>query len=245
MSKSSAKRWWIGVIGLLLTLFLLTQIPIAWLLSLQAEDSRFRLTDATGNISQGSGTWQFTSHGDDGEVRSLAGQVDWRLSVMGLLATRPYQVTVTQGGSTLAGQASFNGSRVRLYDWSGQIAPDSLQAGLGLNLDQPVQIQALSGIMADAPLLTGQASLAPATMHHRMAGITGRVKLPALTADIAPMADAQGTDIQINAPSGRVATVAWTAENIQIGVMYRLIKEMTGMKVNLVDDDKVVLEINR
>lgn len=242
----TGRYWLIGVIALLVLLvFLLVQMPVAWLLGMQAEQGRFRLLSATGNLISGTGVWEFRSQNNENQTRFLRGQVQWQLSLSGLLTTKPYTVTVSQGDSQLSGQASFDGRLVRLYQWSGKITPDSLKAAVGLSVDQPVVVHELSGVMAATPELTGRATLDAAQITYHVAGLTGGVKMPALTAQMSVMPEAQGTQIQVSSPAGTVAQIAWGANQIHIGITYRLIKEMTGVSIPITDDDTVVMEMVR
>lgn len=238
--KKRRLMWLVLALGGFL-LFLLVQLPISWLLAQPEATARVTLVQATGNVLAGDGVWQWrTASGE-----ALTGQLKWRLSIKGLLTGKPYQVTVSQGTSQLSGQLSLSHSGATLYDWTGRIKPESLYAATGLMVDMPVQLNTLSGQVGDTLVLTGQANMAPAQFGYHLHGITGHIGMPALQADIAPTENADGTLIRVMSPSGQVAMVTLIDGQIETGLTYRLLKDITGLGLGLASDDAIMMQLTR
>lgn len=230
------------VVGLMcFLLFLCLQMPVTWLLGKPDASARIYLLEATGNVLSGTGRWQWHTDADN----VMTGQIEWRLSPSGLLAAKPYHLIITQGQSHLSGQASIGWSDVELYDWTGHIAPQTLQSGLGLMTDMPIQVNALSGTVGDTPILTGQASMAPAHIGYRLHGLQGRIAMPALQADIRPSQANAGTDIHVLSSSGQLAELQFVNGQLHIGLTYRLLKEVTGLSLGLAGDDAIMMRLTR
>ena len=118
MNNKRMMKFWLLTSVTLFSLFLLLQVPAAWLLKKFAPELR-HIHNVNGNIWTGQADWQ-TSH--------LKGTIHWNTRPWELIRLRTAaNVTIHSGQTQLDGIVSYGlGKRLYIKNLQGEISPDTL-----------------------------------------------------------------------------------------------------------------------
>lgn len=119
MNKKTKQLTWWSFAVLAFLLFVVLQIPAAWLISKFSKNSQL-LQNVSGNLWQGQADW----HKDP-----LRGSVSWKTRPLDLLLLRlGANLEIHSGNTQLSGRAAYGlGKKLIIRQMSGQIAPETLK----------------------------------------------------------------------------------------------------------------------
>lgn len=185
ITKKRRVHLWLILFGGLLALFLLLQVPAAWLLKKFAPTQQ-QLHNVSGNIWQGRADWR---------MGNVHGTLNWRTRPWELLRLRLASDVQLQSGQTrLQGIASAGiGKRYQMRDWNGKISPETLTAMLpwqwpaaSINVrDLALAYRATQGITDAA----GQLSWAGGMLNYPMGQRLERIDIPPLLGNLSLQKD--------------------------------------------------------
>lgn len=117
-NKPKYIRWWIFAF-VVFAFFVMLQVPAAWLISKFYKNNQI-LHNVSGNIWQGQADWR---------QGNLRGSLRWTTRPLDLLLLRAgAQLEIHSGHTHLEGVIGYGfGQKIMLRDFSGQIAPETLQ----------------------------------------------------------------------------------------------------------------------
>lgn len=118
IAKPKYIKWWIFAI-LVFLIFVLLQIPAAWLISKFYKNNQV-LKNVSGNIWQGQADWQ---------KGNLKGSLNWKTRPLDLFLLRlGAQIEVHSGNTQLEGKVGYGlGQKIIIQHLNGQIAPETLK----------------------------------------------------------------------------------------------------------------------
>lgn len=141
-NKRPRKLWWL--VGLIVfALFVLLQMPVAWVLEKYAPESPY-VQHVSGNLWQGSAIWQSPTTFTD--KPPLTGSVSWTWQPWHLVVGKiGADIDISTGQSRLDGQLKISRSSWQVTDMSGKIAPETLANVVDWQLpNTPIQVNAVA-----------------------------------------------------------------------------------------------------
>lgn len=133
IAKPKYIKWWIFAI-LVFLIFVLLQIPAAWLISKFYKNNQV-LKNVSGNIWQGQADWQ---------KGNLKGSLNWKTRPLDLFLLRlGAQIEVHSGNTQLDGKVGYGlGKKIIIQHLNGQIAPETLKTIVDWQWpSNPIQLQ--------------------------------------------------------------------------------------------------------
>lgn len=243
--KKPSKLWWFFAV-FLLVLFMLVQLPAAWIVKKFAPNQNV-IENINGNIYRGQAQWRLPNQLSQSQV-PITGNFSWQWRVWEILWLKAgADVTVSSGNSSIEGKLGLTSNTWNIKDMSGKLTADFLKKVLPMQWsDTDINLQKIhlkniyKGEKKDWLVADGNLTWAGGEIGYNNQGKLYTSNLPPMRANLSLEENKLHVNL-LNTKDERMGDIYLDADSmVDVQLTQRLLLNVKGYKGNAAPDTAVV-----